>query len=179
MHKQNPVVTIMKRIFAISMVCLWAGSVFAQSKPFQLSLTPEIAVQPRFMLIEGLAINLWGENEQRAIALGLVNGSVGDSVGVSLGGLNYAENYTGVHLGLINYTSGQFGGLQCGWLAGFSAINYAGSLTGIQLGIINYAETAENGIQLGVLNIINQTEGWFDNFPNEIAPGMILINWSL
>ncbi len=170
----------MKSIFAIlALTCSLAASAFAESKPFQASLTPEIATQPRFMLIEGLCLNIWGENEQKAIALGLVNGSIGDSVGVSLGGLNYAENYKGVHLGLVNYTSGQFSGAQAGWMMGFSAINYAGSLTGLQLGLFNYAETAENGIQIGVINIINQTETWFDNFPNEVAPGMILVNWSL
>lgn len=169
----------MKKLMMITLTCLWSISGHAESKPFQLSLTPEIAVQPRFMLIEGVALNVWGENEQRAIAIGLFNGSFGDSVGASLGLLNYAENYRGVHLGLINYTSGQFGGVQCGWFMGFSGINYAGSLTGVQLGIINYAETAENGIQIGLINIMNQTEGWFDNFPNEVAPGMILLNWSL
>jgi len=169
----------MKRFLLTFIMCASISAALAESKPLQLSLTPEIAVQPRFMLIEGLCLNIWGENEQSAIALGLVNGSIGDSVGVSLGGLNYAENYKGVHLGLINYTSGKFGGAQAGWLAGFSAINYAGQLTGIQLGLINVAETAENGLQLGVLNIMNETDQWFDNFPEEVAPGMILLNWRL
>ncbi len=169
----------MKRFLLVVCASFALTSAFAESKPFQLSLTPEIATQPRFMLIEGLCLNIWGENQQRAIALGLVNGSVGDSVGVSLGALNYAENYMGVHLGLINYTSGKFGGAQAGWLAGFSAINYAGSLTGVQLGLVNYAETAENGIQIGIINIMNETEQWFDHFPEEVAPGMILLNWRM
>jgi hypothetical protein len=82
-------------------------------------------------------------------------------------------------MGFVNYTGGRFGGIQCGWLLGFGGVNYAGSLTGLQLGIINYAETAENGIQIGVINIINSTEQWFGNFPTDVAPGMILINWSL
>jgi hypothetical protein len=169
----------MKRIYLALLITLSAAAVFAESKPLQFSLTPEIASQPRFMLIEGLCLNIWGENEQRAFALGFINGSIGDSVGVSLGLLNYAENYKGAHLGFVNYTGGQFGGIQCGWLFGFGAINYAGQLTGLQLGLVNYAESAENGIQIGILNIINQTPGWFDNFPNEIAPGMVIVNWSL
>lgn len=166
-------------ITILAATCVLASAAHAESKPLQLSLTPEIATQARFTLIEGLCLNIWGENEQRAIALGLVNGSIGDSVGVSLGGLNYAENYKGVHIGLINYTSGRFGGAQIGWLVGFSAINYAGHLSGIQLGLVNYAETAENGLQIGVLNIMNETDQWFDNFPEEVAPGMILLNWRL
>ncbi len=169
----------MKRFLLAGLIGLAAGTVFASSKPLQFSLTPEIASQPRFMLIEGLCLNIWGENEQRAIALGLVNGSFGDSVGASFGILNYAENYKGVHFGFINCTSGKFSGAQAGWLLGFGGINYAGQLTGLQLGLVNYAETAENGIQIGIINVINQTEGWFDNFPNELAPGMVLINWSL
>ena len=121
---------------------------------WQLSLTPEIATQPRDAVIEGLCLSIWGENEQRAVAIGLVNGSSGDSVGVSFGGLNYAENYKGVQLGLINYTSGELSGVQMGWFGGFGGINYAGALTGLQLGLFNYAETAENGVQVGIINII-------------------------
>ena len=169
----------MKKILLILMSCFAMHSALGQSEPFQLSLTPEIATQPRFMLIEGLCLNIWGENEQRAIAFGLVNGSYGDSVGAALGVLNYAENYKGVHVGLVNYISGNLGGVQMGWLCGFGGINYAGKLTGLQLGLVNYADSAENGIQLGIINIMNSTEVWFDNFPNEIAPGMILVNWSL
>lgn len=168
----------MKKFLLTVLTCFVLSPAFAQSKAFQLSLTPEIAKQPRFMLIEGLSLNIWGENEQHAIAFGLVNGSYGDSVGASLGIVNYAENYKGIHLGLINSASGQFSGVQCGWLFGFSAINYANALTGLQLGLVNYADTAENGLQLGVLNIINDTETWFGNLPEELAPGMIILNWS-
>jgi hypothetical protein len=167
----------MKHALLALFICITVASAQSESHPIQFSLTPEIASQPRFMLIEGLCLNIWGENEQKAIAFGFVNGSIGNSVGASLGLLNYAENYKGVHLGLINYAGGQFSGAQAGWLMGFSTINYANTLTGVQLGLLNYAETAENGIQIGVINIMNQTEGWFDNFPNEVAPGMIFLNW--
>lgn len=170
---------IMKKLIPFLAFLFMAGLIHAESKPFQLSLTPNIALQPRDTLIEGIALNIWGENEQRAIAFGLVNGSYGDSVGLSLGVLNYAEEYTGVHVGIINYASGQFGGVQMGWFMGFGGVNYAGRLTGLQLGLVNYAEEAENGIQIGIINIMNSTEVWFSNFPNELAPGMILINWSL
>jgi hypothetical protein len=168
----------MKKLYLLLAAHLIAlSSVYAESKPFQLSLTPEIALQERDTLIEGLSLNIWGENEQRAIAFGLVNGSYGSSVGVSLGGLNYAEDYKGIHLGLANYAGGQFSGAQVGWFFGFSGINYAYSLTGLQLGLVNYAETAENGIQIGLINIMNETPGWFDGFPTDVAPAMILLNW--
>lgn len=169
----------MKRLTLILLSVLAATAAVAGSKPVQLSLTPEIAVHSRDTLIEGLSLNLWGENEQRAIAIGLVNGSYGDSAGISLGVLNYAENYKGIHVGIINHAGGRFSGAQIGWLAGFSGINYAYSLTGLQLGLVNYAEKAENGIQIGVINIMNETQLWFDHFPNEVAPGMILVNWRL
>lgn len=169
---------LMKKVLLTVLTCFVLGPAFAQSKAFQASLTPEIAKQPRFMLIEGLSLNVWGENEQHAIALGLVNGSVGDSAGASLGILNYAENYKGIHLGLINSASGQFSGVQCGWLLGFSAVNYASALTGLQLGLVNYADTAKNGLQLGVINIMADTKTWFGNLPQNLAPGMIILNWS-
>lgn len=167
----------MKKLFLLLAAHLIALSVYAESKPFQLSLTPEISLQERDTLIEGLCLNIWGENEQRAIAFGLVNGSYGSSVGLSLGGLNYAEDYKGFQMGLVNYASGQLSGVQSGWIFGFSGINYAYSLTGLQLGLVNYAETAENGIQVGLINIMNETAGWFDGFPTDVAPAMILLNW--
>lgn len=61
-------------------------------------------------------------------------------------------------------------GLQCGF------VNYAGSLNGLQLGFVNYAETAPSGVQIGFVNIIPKNE-WFTELPDELAPGMVLINW--
>ncbi|MFO7578287.1 MAG: hypothetical protein R6W66_11240 [Pelovirga sp.] len=167
----------MKRLLlasiVVSILCLFAGGAFAQTRPFQLSLTPDIAIASKTTRIEGVSLNVWGENPQSAITLGIVNGSTGDSSGLSLGFLgNYAENYTGAQLGWVaNYTSGTMKGLQ------WSAFNYAGRLHGLQLGLVNFAELSDRGVQIGLINIMNQTKRWFAGFPNEVAPAMVLVNW--
>jgi hypothetical protein len=163
-----------------SMSCVMA------SQPIQLSLTPEIALFDRNERIEGLALSIWGENPQTALALGFVNGSTGESAGVSLSFiLNYADDYKGVQwaavnytendflgwqAGFVNYTGGTMKGLQSGW------VNYAGKLTGLQFGFVNYAESAETGVQIGVVNLI-PSNAWFSELPDQLAPGMVFLNW--
>jgi hypothetical protein len=61
-------------------------------------------------------------------------------------------------------------GFQCG------VVNVAGSLTGLQLGLVNYAAEASSGVQIGLVNVLPKNE-WFTALPNELAPGMILVNW--
>lgn len=160
----------MKKLMLIVLICLVASSAFAESKPFQASLTPNIAIHSKGTRIKGFTLNIWGENPQSAFALGFVNGSSGDSVGFSWGLYNYAENYTGYELGVVNYAKGHFTGLQDG------VVNIAGKFTGLQLGVVNYAKTAGSGVQIGLVNIISQNQ-WFTGFPKELAKGMVFVNW--
>lgn len=167
-------------------VVLAASAVMAESRPIQVSLTPDLALYGRNETIEGLALNVWGENPQTAVALGIVNGSTGRSAGLS-GALvlNYAESYTGIQWAPINYTKADF----LGWQTGFvnysggtmkglqsGVVNYAGRLTGVQFGWINFAETAETGCQIGLVNLIPSNR-WFSGLPDELAPGMVFLNW--
>jgi hypothetical protein len=159
----------------------------ATVKPIQLSLTPDAAVYNRSTTIKGFSLGIWSENPQQAFALGIVNGSTGQSAGLSLAFiLNYADSYTGVQWAPVNYTSGDFLGWQLGlvnYTGGFmkglqtGAVNCADSLTGLQFGFVNYAKTAESGVQIGLINIISDNQ-WFSEMPDELAPGMILVNWS-
>ncbi len=176
----------MRKLAVVLIGFLFAGTALAAGKPFQLSLTPDIAIYNRGQRINGLTIGIWSENPQSALALGIVNGSTGRSSGLSLALiLNYADNYKGVHWAPVNYTKGDFLGWQ-GGIVNYTAgtmkglqtgvVNYAGSLTGLQLGLINYAETAESGVQIGLVNIIPSNR-WFSGLPNELAPGMIFVNW--
>ncbi len=155
-------------------------------KPVNISITPDVALYHRHERIEGLVVGLWSENPQRAMALGIVSGSTGRSAGLSWSLiLNYADDYTGIHWAPINYAKGEFTGWQYGvvnYVGGAmkglqsGTVNYAYRLTGLQLGAVNYAETVDTGLQLGLLNIIPQNE-WITGLPNELAPGMIFINW--
>jgi len=183
----------MKKILVFMGVAMVAIGAMAGSKPIQLSLTPDIAIYDRSETINGLSLSIWGENPQTAFALGLVNGSTGQSAGLSVGILNYADSYKGLQWGVVNYTEQDFSGWQGGPLCGLvvsvvnytggtmtgfqcGVVNYAGRLTGLQLGVVNYAATAASGVQIGVVNVIPTNE-WFTELPDNLAPGMVLVNW--
>lgn len=182
----------MKKLLAALVGVMGVSGVMA-SEPIQLSLTPDFAIYDRSERIEGFSLSIWGENPQSALAIGLVNGSTGDSVGLSVGLLNYADTYTGLQWGLVNYTTGDFAGWQGGFclglvgsvvnytggtMTGFQCgiVNYAGNLNGFQLSFVNYADKVEAGVQIGIVNIMPQNE-WFSRLPDELAPGMVIVNW--
>ena len=163
----------MKKLMLALIGCFFATTAFAESPAFQLSLIPDLAIHAKTTHIQGVSLSIWGENPQTALAIGIVNGSTGDSSGISFGLLaNYAESYKGAHLaGIANYSSARFTGLQ---LASF---NYAERLNGLQLGFINFAAATDRGVQVGLINIMKSTQGWFTNLPDEVAPAMVFVNW--
>lgn len=176
----------MNRTLALLVLLASASAAQATHTPLQISLTPDIALFSRSERIEGLTIGLWSENPQSALAIGLVNGSSGDSAGVSWAFLlNYADDYKGLQMAPVNYTKGDFLGWQAGlvnytegYMKGLQtgAVNYAGKLTGLQLGFVNYADSAETGVQIGFVNLMPRN-AWFTELPDELAPGMIFVNW--
>lgn len=195
----------MKKIMIAAICCMTAAGAWAEIQGFQASFTPEVAIHDKETRINGVTINFWGENPQSALAIGLVNGSTGNSHGFTffpwIGAVfNYAENYTGVHWGWVNWTYGQFTGWQNGIFnyadtmigAQTGIVNYTQNLTGfqwgiangcknfnagLQLGIANYAETTQKGLQIGLVNIMPENE-WFSEFPQELAKGMVICNWN-
>ena len=174
-----------KTLACMALACVAVGAV-AQEQPFQASLTPDIAIYPKTEAIAGLTLSIWGENPQHSLALGFVNGTSGKSGGFSWGLVNYGDDYKGVQwsivnyvkgdflgwqAGAVNYTGGRFTGLQWGW------VNYAVTLSGLQLGLVNIAQKTDDGVQVGLVNIIQENKVWFREFPNSVAPGMIIANW--
>lgn len=175
----------MKKLLILSALVAGTAGLQADESVFQASLTPDIAIHSRATQINGLALSIWGENPQHALALGLVNGSTGDSQGLSWGVVNYADSYTGVAWGLVNvsrqkfvgwqdgavnYSEGVFIGFQSGW------INVSQEFHGLQLGLVNYAEDLR-GVQIGFLNIARNNP-WFTEFPDKLATGFPIVNWS-
>ena len=147
----------MKKLVLVLLGFLISTGAFAETEGFQLSLIPDIAIHSSSTHIKGVSLNIWGENPQTGFALGFVNGSTGSSSGLSIGFIaNYAENYKGLQLGMINY---------------------AEKLHGLQLGLVNIAKASDAGLQIGLVNIMSQTQGWFSGLPNELAPGMVIVNW--
>jgi len=160
----------MKRILTILALTMAIAGAQADESFFQASLTPDIAIQSRETRINGISLNIWGENPQSAFTLGFVNGSTGESKGFSWGLYNYSETYTGVQWGIVNYSKVKFTGWQSGW------VNIAKEFHGFQGGLVNYTESM-TGLQLGFVNIINDNP-WFSEFPNKLAKGFVFVNWS-
>ncbi len=184
----------MKKLLFALIFAVCSTVALAETHPFNLSLTPDIAVFDRSDRIEGLTLSIWGENPQSSLAIGLVTGTSQESVGLSLGFVNYGQNYTGVQWGLVNVASEDFSGWQGGFffglvgsvvnytggtMSGFQCglVNYSGKLTGLQLGLVNYTEGGDAGVQIGLINIIGENDAWFVELPDELAPAMIIVNW--
>ncbi|HMP83199.1 MAG TPA: hypothetical protein PKA41_10910 [Verrucomicrobiota bacterium] len=182
----------MKHQSTLIIALLSAGTVTVQAadpgnqSAFQLSLTPDIAIHKRDTAIHGFSLGIWSENPQKSLTLGIVNGSTGESVGFTWSFLaNYAESYTGVAWSLVNYSKTSFVGWQGGAVniaqgefTGFQSgfVNYAEKAKGLQWGAVNYAEDL-HGVQIGFINIA-MNNPWFTEFPNKLATGFPIVNWS-
>ena len=177
----------MNKFKVVSALCLSASAAQADNNAFfQASLTPDIAIYSRTTEINGLALSIWGENPQHGVALGFVNGSSDDSSGFSWGLVNYSDTYHGVSWALVNVNQTSYDGWQDGLInvaegdfVGFQSaylVNYANHFQGFQLGLVNYAENL-NGVQIGLANIANNNP-WFSEFPNKLATGFPILNWS-
>ena len=177
----------MKKILIAAALTVNAASLWAdESHGFQASLTPDIAIYPKTTEIDGLSLNIWGENPQHGVAIGIVNGSTGDSSGFTWGIVDYSESYTGVswswvdvnttrfhgwQAGIVNVAQSEFVGFQSCWL-----VNYAKEMHGFQLGLVNYTENL-HGVQVGLANIA-MNNPWFNDFPDKLATGFPIVNWS-
>jgi hypothetical protein len=183
----------MKRLLVIMVGVMVTSGAMAEDRLLQLSLTPNIAVFDRSETIKGFTLGIWSENPQSAFALGIINGSSGQSAGLSVGIVNYAGTYTGLQWGFVNLTTQDTSGWQGGFLFGIvgsvvnytggtmkgfqcGVVNYAGRLKGFQLGFVNYAADADGAFQIGLVNIIPRNQ-YFTALPEELAPGMTVINW--
>jgi hypothetical protein len=174
-----------KTAVAVAALFAAAASNIHADTPIQLSLTPDIALYPKDEMVNGLSLGIWSQNPQKSLTIGLVNGSTGESAGLSYGLFNYAESYQGVQLGWVNYSSQSFTGWQHGYVniakgtfVGLqsAAVNVADEVNGVQIGVLNYAESL-HGVQLGVVNIARNNP-WFDGFPDKLATGFPILNWS-
>jgi len=180
----------MKKLLAVLAGVIGVSSAMA-SEPVQLSLTPDFAIYDRTTRIEGLSLSIWGENPQSALVIGFVNGSTGESAGLSIGLVNYADTYTGLQWSFVNVTEGDFTGWQGGPLFGLlvsavnytegtmtglqcGLVNYAGKLNGLQVGFVNYAETPKSGVQIGIVTSCPRTNG-SPNCPTSWRPRWFLL----
>jgi hypothetical protein len=71
----------------------------------------------------------------------------------------------------VNVAQGELIGFQSGWI-----FNYSQKITGLQLGLVNYTENL-HGVQIGLANIA-MNNPWFSDFPDKLATGFPIVNWS-
>lgn len=176
---------IKKILTSVLVVTIAVSATVFASSPFQVSIVPDVALYNRNERIKGLTIGVWGENPQKALALGAIQGSTGQSSGLSIAFLNYADSYKGIHWGTVNYTKNDFLGWQNsginytnGTMKGLQSgtINYANRLHGVQWGFINYAAAVEAGVQIGMVNIMPQNK-FLTGLPKELSPLSVAVNW--
>ena len=75
----------MKKLLIVTTLAAGTFVLKADEAIFQASLTPDIAIHARTTQINGLSLNIWGENPQYSLNVGFVNGSTGDSEGLAWG----------------------------------------------------------------------------------------------
>lgn len=175
----------MKTLLNIAIILLCAMTAMAEEAGFQFALFPEVAIHSRETVIHGLTLNVFGQNEQHGLTLGIGNWMTGESSGFSLGWLNSVESYQGVQLGIVNYASENYSGLMVGignsvggTFTGLQlgAFNRAKTCHGWQLGLFNYADDL-HGLQIGAINIATKNT-WFGDWPNQFAAVFPIVNWS-
>lgn len=138
----------------------------AQTSPVQISILAPIQLFDEDTSIEGLRLSLlYGKNYNvTGFDLGLVSHTTGEFKGVQFGFIGISDSdFTGWQDNTVNWTKGKFKGLQVG------IVNYAKNMTGVQFGLVNYAVYMNEGLQIGLINIIKEN-GAFPFFP--------IVNWS-
>jgi len=173
-----------KRLLVITSLVIASGKLLADT-PIQLSLVPYITLLPRTETVKGFSLGIWSENPQSSLTLGFINGSSGESSGLSIGAVNYAESYTGIQWGIVNLSTANFVGWQNGWVnvaqgtfTGFQLafVNVSENTTGVQAGWLNYAQELK-GVQLGLINVAMNNPP-FREIPDKLAPVFPFLNWS-
>ena len=120
------------------------------TKPIQLALVPDIQLVPQDESIRGLRLNIYGANQNvTGVDIGLMHETRG--------------NFGGVGFGLLNIAHGEVRGLQ------FSGI-YSGAddrISGLQVGIVNRSANI-HGLQIGLANFADDMTGFQLGLWNEI-----------
>ena len=127
-----------------------------QEKPLQLALVPQVQLVPEEDGIKGLRLEIYGSNERMTgVDIGLMHETKGE--------------FSGVGFGLLNFAHGDCRGLQFGGIyngadgrgAGLQLgiVNTSGDFHGVQIGLANIANDM-TGIQIGLWNEIKSKEQW-------------------
>ncbi len=129
----------MKKI--ITIVCLMAGALAAETTPVMLSLVTPVQAPSSDHDVTGLRLSLiYGEcQEFTGLDIGVIGNARKDFTGLAVGGLNFAgDRLYGAQVGLVNWN-------------GNAATTWERRSVGAQIGILNCAD-AFCGLQDGLIN---------------------------
>jgi hypothetical protein len=149
-----------KLLMAALVMAAFAVNAAAQS-PVKFSLFDQIAAPQTEKANLGLGLFYSNTPEVSGLDFNFFVSKVDNLTGVQLSTVNINDKGRGAHLGFVNYNTGDFTGLQWGF------VNYANNFTGLQLGFVNYINTIDKGLQIGLVNII-KNNGWL--------PFMVIVN---
>jgi hypothetical protein len=124
--------------------------------PIQLALAPTVELVPQDESIQGLRLNIYGCNQNvSGVDIGLMHETKGDFKGVGFGLLNIAHGECrGVQL------SGIYSGADgCAAALQVGIVNRSGNIHGLQIGLANFADDM-TGFQIGLWNEIKSKEQW-------------------
>ena len=119
-------------------------------RPLQLALIPEVQLVPEDESIQGLRLNIYGSNRNvSGVDIGLVHETKG--------------NFTGVAFGIMSLVRGEGRGLL------FNGIytEAAKSMSGLQVGMVNRSASM-HGVQIGLANFADDMVGFQFGLWNEI-----------
>jgi hypothetical protein len=125
-------------------------------RPIQLALAPTVELVRQDESIQGLRLNIYGCNQNvSGVDIGLMHETKGD--------------FKGIGFGLLNIVYGECRGLQfSGIYSGAEGradalqvgiVNHSANIHGLQIGLANFADDM-TGFQIGLWNEIKSKEQW-------------------
>ena len=151
----------MKKVITIA--CLLAGVLFADTTPVMVSLVTPVQAPSRSYDVTGLRLSLiYGECQAfTGLDIGVIDNTRKDFTGLAVGGLNcVGDRLYGAQVGLANWN----GNGDTSWErrsvgAQVGILNYADTFCGLQDGIINISGRSFMGLQASLVNCAHDMYG--------------------
>lgn len=159
--KHNPHMKLLKTLSVLSLLGALTASARAESF-FQASLwAPNLQLVPATEDISGIRLQIYGENRNvSGLDIGFVNSTTGDFVG--FGGLFTLFNHVGgTTTGLQSGVVNYTEGTVTGWQSGWLNLNSA-KVTGLQTGLVSWNDIEKadfSGLQVGIVNAAKHVYG--------------------
>jgi hypothetical protein len=142
-------------IFFLSLAGVGTMSARAAERPFDIAIFSPVQLFPAEDDVRGLRLAIYGVKQNfTGLDIGLVKVTRGNWAGVGIGGQRVGGNAKGIMYGtFFNYVEGDF----TGWQQGIANWSF-GETTGLQTGIYNRGGNF-TGLQLGLVNRVRRLRG--------------------